>query len=49
MAFRSIRRRASAVLLLVAAGMGWASAVHTNPLNRDPLVREAYDRFYQLD
>jgi hypothetical protein len=48
MAFRSIRR-ASAILLLAAASLGWASAVHTNPLNRDPLVREAYDRFYQLD
>jgi tetratricopeptide (TPR) repeat protein len=23
--------------------------VHTNPLNRDPQVREAFDRFYQLD
>jgi hypothetical protein len=22
---------------------------HTNPLNRDPLVREAYIRFYNLD
>jgi tetratricopeptide (TPR) repeat protein len=35
--------------LLAAASLGWASAVHTNPLNRDPLVREAYDRFYNLD
>jgi tetratricopeptide (TPR) repeat protein len=35
--------------LLGAAGIGWASEVHTNPLNHDPLVREAYDRFYQLD
>jgi tetratricopeptide (TPR) repeat protein len=25
------------------------SAVHTNPLNNDPLVRQAYDRFYNLD
>src|ERR1017187_8952285 len=49
MAFRSIRRRASAVLLLVAAGLGWASAVHTNPLNNDPLVKEAFDHFYLLD
>jgi tetratricopeptide (TPR) repeat protein len=23
--------------------------VHTNPLNRDPLVREAYEHFYNLD
>jgi hypothetical protein len=35
--------------LLAAASLGWASGVHTNPLNRDPLVREAYDRFYNLD
>ena len=26
-----------------------APAVHTNPLNRDPLVREASDHFYNLD
>jgi tetratricopeptide (TPR) repeat protein len=37
------------VLLMVAANRGWASEVHTNPLNRDPLVREAFDHFYQLD
>jgi tetratricopeptide (TPR) repeat protein len=36
-------------LLLLASGVGWASGVHTNPLNRDPLVREAYDHFYNLD
>jgi tetratricopeptide (TPR) repeat protein len=35
--------------LLGAAGLGRASEVHTNPLNRDPLVREAYDHFYNLD
>jgi tetratricopeptide (TPR) repeat protein len=37
------------VLLLGAAGLGWASEVHTNPLNRDPLVRDAFDHFYNLD
>jgi hypothetical protein len=37
------------VLLLAAASLGWASEVHTNPLNRDPLVREAFNRFYDLD
>jgi tetratricopeptide (TPR) repeat protein len=37
------------VLLLGAASLGWASEVHTNPLNRDPLVREAFDHFYNLD
>jgi tetratricopeptide (TPR) repeat protein len=44
-----MRRWAWGVALLGAATLGWAAGVHTNPLNRDPLVREAYDRFYQLD
>lgn len=35
--------------LLTASCIGRASAVHTNPLNHDPLVREAYDHFYNLD
>jgi hypothetical protein len=35
--------------LLVAGSVSWASGVHTNPLNYDPLVREAYDRFYNMD
>src|ERR1700734_3919863 len=26
-----------------------AAAVHTNPMNNDPQVRAAYDRFYNLD
>jgi hypothetical protein len=34
---------------LAAASLGWASEVHTNPLNHDPLVREAYQHFYNLD
>ena len=37
------------MVLLAAAGLGWAAEVHTNPLNRDPLVREAYEHFYNLD
>jgi tetratricopeptide (TPR) repeat protein len=37
------------VLLLAAASLGWAAGVHTNPLNRDPLVREAFEHFYDLD
>ena len=37
------------VLLLAAASLGWADGVHTNPLNRDPLVREAFEHFYDLD
>jgi hypothetical protein len=36
-------------VLLGAVNAGWASAAHTNPLNRDPLVKEAYSRFYLLD
>ena len=34
---------------LITTVVSWATEVHTNPLNHDPLVREAYDRFYQLD
>jgi tetratricopeptide (TPR) repeat protein len=37
------------IALLGAASLGWAGNVDTNPLNRDPLVREAYERFYNLD
>jgi len=39
----------SGVLLLAVATVCWASDVHTNPLNNDPLVRDAYDHFYNLD
>ena len=40
--------------LLALTGMGWAASAesqpaHTNPLNRDPLVREAFQHFYNLD
>ncbi len=38
-----------AVALLLATGTGWASEPHTNPMNRDPLVREAFEHFYNLD
>jgi Tfp pilus assembly protein PilF len=38
-----------AALLLCAAGWCRAGAVHTNPLNNDPLVKEAYQHFYDLD
>jgi tetratricopeptide (TPR) repeat protein len=38
-----------ALLFFAAASPSWASDVHTNPLNRDPLVREAFDHFYNLD
>ena len=36
-------------VLLAASSLCWASGAHTNPLNRDPLVREAYEHFYNLD
>ncbi len=36
-------------VLLVAAPWGWTSEAHTNPLNLEPVVKEAFDRFYQLD
>jgi tetratricopeptide (TPR) repeat protein len=45
-----VRTLALGFALLGAASLGWAdSEVHTNPLNRDPLVREAFDHFYNLD
>jgi hypothetical protein len=37
-----------AIVLLAAASLGW-SEVHTNPINREPLVREAFQHFYNLD
>jgi len=39
-----------AAALLCAAGMARAADdVHTNPINNDPQVRAAYERFYNLD
>ena len=38
-----------AVALLCAASRAWAAGVDTNPMNYDPQVRAAYDRFYNLD
>jgi len=32
-----------------AASLSYANAAHTNPLNNDPLVRDAYAHFYDLD
>jgi len=40
---------ALALLLIARCGLGQAAGAHTNPLNRDPLVKEAFDRFYLLD
>jgi len=37
------------VLILAVTTAAWGSDVHTNPLNRDPLVVEAYRHFYELD
>jgi len=37
------------ILLLLAACQCWASGVHTNPLNNDPQVKEAFEHFYLLD
>jgi len=45
----SMQAVGSALVLLIGAGASHASSAHTNPLNRDPLVRDAYDHFYQLD
>jgi len=48
--FSSRLRAVIAGLFCLAACLpGWAAAVHTNPLNHDPLVREAYEHFYNLD
>ena len=44
-----MRGLACGLVLLAASSLCWASEVHTNPLNRDPLVREAYEHFYNLD
>ncbi|MFZ0745146.1 MAG: hypothetical protein WAM85_12125 [Terracidiphilus sp.] len=46
--FRILKAGCTAVLFAVVVG-AWGSEVHTNPLNRDPLVREAYVHFYNLD
>jgi tetratricopeptide (TPR) repeat protein len=36
-------------LLLSAASQGWGGTAHTNPLNLDPTVKDAFSRFYLLD
>ncbi|MEO6924950.1 MAG: hypothetical protein ABI142_14075, partial [Bryocella sp.] len=34
----------------LSSACGWAQAnQHTDPLNLDPLVRQGYDKFYNLD
>jgi len=37
------------ILLLAAVNAGWGASAHTNPLNFDPLVKDAFSRFYLLD
>ena len=37
------------LFLMAAAAASADSAVHTNPLNNDPLVKEAFQHFYDLD
>jgi hypothetical protein len=44
-----MRRLVWGLALWAAVSAGWASEVHTNPLNRDPLVQDAYEHFYNLD
>jgi hypothetical protein len=44
-----LRQATLCVLLLAAGGVGRAAVVYTNPLNNDPLVKEGFEHFYQLD
>ena len=44
-----VRGFACTSALLVLSAVNCAAAVHTNPLNLDPMVQEAFHRFYQLD
>jgi hypothetical protein len=37
------------LVLLTASCLSRAADVHTNPLNNDPLVKEAFEHFYNLD
>jgi len=37
------------LLMLGTSAPAFAGEVHTNPLNRDPLVQEAFQHFYNLD
>jgi tetratricopeptide (TPR) repeat protein len=40
---------AASLLLCLASHSANADTVHTNPMNYDPAVREAFERFYNLD
>jgi len=47
--FGSTRTILGLLLLLIAGNEGWGAPTHTNPLNFDPLVKDAFSRFYLLD
>src|SRR5438270_14072275 len=44
-----IYRLLALFLLAGAANQGWGASAHTNPLNLDPEVKDAFSRFYLLD
>ena len=44
-----MRGLAWGVVFVVSASASFASPVHTNPLNNDPLVKQAFEQFYLLD
>jgi Tfp pilus assembly protein PilF len=44
-----VRRVAWAVAWLSFAGLAWAAAGDTNPMNYDPQVKDAFTHFYNLD
>ena len=44
-----MRRLAWCVAFLAATSFAWAAHPDTNPMNYDSQVREAYERFYNLD
>ncbi len=46
---RAVWTAVAFAMCLSLSSLANALEAHTNPLNHDPLVREAYDRFYQLD
>lgn len=44
-----MRRWGLGIVVLMACAPSWANGVHTNPLNHDPLAREAFEHYYNLD
>ena len=47
--FHGFKWALALALTLAAARQTWAGAAHTNPLNNDPLVKDAFSHFYLLD